>query len=73
MQGHWNAQAIGEYANKVHYSDVRACPLKDENLNGLCHKGFIAGHMALITNSFLRLVKPTFPIESKNISKGMPL
>ena len=30
----------------MHYSDVRVCALKDENLNGPCHKDFIAGHMA---------------------------
>ena len=34
------------YVNPVHYSDIRACPLKDENSNGPCQKDFSAGHMA---------------------------
>ena len=44
------------YINQVHYSDIQGCPLKDENSNGPCHKGFIAGHMTsrpIISDSLL--------------------
>ena len=51
----------------MHSSDVRACPIKDENSNWPYHNGCIAGHMAARRIRFSREGKRQFELAGLNV------